>query len=99
MKDLSVNVGDGTGQLNVKRVDGDNTEINNVTHQSLDVDLLRQLIEKEQPELIDDPNVSDSLRELEKQKIEPEGFEKALGFLVNVAQGITIRWLSKMMLS
>jgi hypothetical protein len=63
------------------------------------VDLLRQLIEKEQPELIDDPNVSDSLRELEKQKIEPEGFEKALGFLVNVAQGITIRWLSKMMLS
>jgi hypothetical protein len=96
MQDLNVNVGDGTGSIQVKNVEGDNTEIN--THSSkLDIKLFKELLSEEMPTVFDNPETAEQLSHLKSS--DPDVFQKALDFFVGVAQGVTIRWLSKILLS
>ncbi len=93
---FSITTGDGATGIHVKNVERDNTEITGYS-KTIDISLLKQLMAEEKIEL-DDPEIVSNLQRLENGSNEPEKFQKALDFFLNIAGGVTIRWVSKMLL-
>ncbi len=91
---IQITTGDATTGLHVKNVEGDNTEITG-TKNIIDVPLLKRLMAEEG---LDNPQIADNLQQLEKSNLEPERFQQTLDFFIGVAKGVTIKWISKMIL-